>query len=55
MANDLSATTILVPAKMHERVLARLGDTFRVVRIDKAHPDLLDDELRASPCAASRR
>lgn len=47
MADDLSATTILVPAKIHERVLARLGDTFRVVRIEKAHPDFLDDELRA--------
>lgn len=46
MSEDLRATTILVPAKIHERVLARLGDTFDVRRIEKAHPDLLDEDLR---------
>ena len=46
MANDLSATTILVPGKMHERTLLRLEGAVRLVQIDKSSPDLVTEEMR---------
>ncbi len=48
MATETSATTILVPGPMHERVVARLGDSFRLATIETSSPDLLTDALRQS-------
>jgi lactate dehydrogenase-like 2-hydroxyacid dehydrogenase len=48
MAEPLSDVTILVPGGIHERVLARLGDTFRLVRIERPDAALITDTLRAS-------
>ncbi len=48
MARDTSATTILVPGPMHERVVARLGDAFKLVTIETASADRVTDALRQS-------
>ncbi|MEQ1952890.1 2-hydroxyacid dehydrogenase [Mesorhizobium sp. CN2-181] len=44
----LSDVTILVPGGIHERVLARLGETFRLVRIERPDAALITGDLRAS-------
>lgn len=46
MATDLSSITVLVPGKLHERSLERLAKTFELVRIEKADPALVTDELK---------
>lgn len=38
----MSKRTILIPGKVHERVLARLADEFSIIRIDAANAELLD-------------
>ena len=48
MPEPISDVTILVPGGMHERVLARLGETFRLARIERPDPALVTDELRTS-------
>jgi lactate dehydrogenase-like 2-hydroxyacid dehydrogenase len=45
-AADLRSTTILVPGKMHEHVVSRIADGFRLVRIDRIDPALVTPELR---------
>ncbi|SFU07200.1 2-hydroxyacid dehydrogenase [Mesorhizobium sp. YR577] len=43
---DLSAITILVPGKLHPRSVSRIGEAFRLVRLDKIDPVLITDELK---------
>jgi hypothetical protein len=45
---DLGSVSVLVPGKLHERSVARLGGAFDLVRIDRADPALLDEKLRRS-------
>lgn len=40
--------TILVPGGLHGHAVKRLGDGFRLVRIDRADPELLDGDLARS-------
>lgn len=48
MTADLRAIDILVPGKLHERSVSRIGDTFRLVRIDRIDPGLITEDLKAS-------
>ena len=48
MTSDRSAVTILVPGKLHERAVTRISEAFRMVRLERADPALLTDELSAS-------
>jgi len=43
---DLSAITILVPGKLHERSVSRIGEAFRLVRLDRIDPTLITDEMK---------
>jgi lactate dehydrogenase-like 2-hydroxyacid dehydrogenase len=43
---DLSAITILVPGKLHERSVSRIGEAFRLVRLDRIDPALITDEMK---------
>ncbi len=45
MANDRHAVTILVQGRLNDRAVKRLEQVFRVVRIDRADPALVPDEL----------
>ncbi|MBX3569562.1 MAG: 2-hydroxyacid dehydrogenase [Rhizobiaceae bacterium] len=46
MSSSLSDVTILVPGPIHPRVLARLGETFDLCRIERGDPALADAALR---------
>jgi lactate dehydrogenase-like 2-hydroxyacid dehydrogenase len=48
MTADLRSVTILVPGKLHEHSVSRIGQTFRMVSIDRIDPALVTDELKAS-------
>ncbi len=43
MTADLRSVTILVPGKLHEHAVSRIGDTFRLVSIERIDPGLLAD------------
>src|SRR5262245_3403156 len=45
MTGDFSAVTILVPGKLHEHAIRRLGEAFRLVRIERADPSLVTGDL----------
>jgi lactate dehydrogenase-like 2-hydroxyacid dehydrogenase len=42
---DLKNVTVLIPGNAHPQALARLGETFDLVRIERADPALLKDGL----------
>ena len=46
MPHSLSNVTILVPGPIHPRVLARLRETFDLVRVERGDPALVNAELR---------
>lgn len=46
MTADLRSVTILVPGKLHEHAVSRIGDTFRLVSIERIDPALVTAELR---------
>jgi len=48
MTASLSDVTVLVPARLHDRSLARIEETFRMHRVARADPALLDDATRRS-------
>jgi lactate dehydrogenase-like 2-hydroxyacid dehydrogenase len=48
MSASLSDVTVLVPAGLHDRSVARIEEHFRLHRIARADPDLLDDATRRS-------
>jgi len=48
MPQELRAITILVPARLHERSVRRIGETFNLVQIGSGDPALLTPELKAS-------
>lgn len=48
MTASLSDVTVLVPARLHDRSVARIEETFRLHRIAKADPALLDEDMRKS-------
>ncbi len=48
MPDTLSDVTVLLPNKLHPRSVERLAERFRLVRIDKADPALLTDDLKAN-------
>lgn len=43
--SDLKSVTVLLPGNAHPQTLARLEETFDLVRIERADPALLTDEL----------
>jgi lactate dehydrogenase-like 2-hydroxyacid dehydrogenase len=45
MTADLRSITILVPGKLHEHAISRIGDSFRLVSIDRIDPALVTAEL----------
>jgi lactate dehydrogenase-like 2-hydroxyacid dehydrogenase len=45
MTRDTSAVTILVPDGLHDHAVRRLDATFRIVRIERADPTFVTDEL----------
>ena len=47
MTTDLRTVTILVPGKLHEHSVSRIGQTFRLVRIDRIDPALITDAMKA--------
>jgi lactate dehydrogenase-like 2-hydroxyacid dehydrogenase len=50
MTSDISAVTILVPGALHDHAVRRLGEVFRMVRIERADPALVTDELARNTC-----
>lgn len=48
MTASLSDVTVLVPARLHDRSVTRIGETFRLHRIARTDPDLMDDATRQS-------
>ena len=46
MTADLRSVTILVPGKLHEHAVSRIGDSFRLVSIERIDPALVTAELR---------
>ncbi len=48
MTSDNSAVTVLVPGKLHEHAAKRVDGAFRMVRIDRADPKLLTDDMAGS-------
>jgi lactate dehydrogenase-like 2-hydroxyacid dehydrogenase len=50
MTADLRSVTILVPGKLHEHAISRIGDTFRLVSIERIDPALVTAELRDAVC-----
>lgn len=46
MTADLRSVTILVPGNLHEHAVSRIGDTFRLVSIERIDPALVTAELR---------
>lgn len=48
MPVDLAAITVLVPGKLHEHSVARIGRTFRMLSLDSIDPALVTDEMKAS-------
>jgi lactate dehydrogenase-like 2-hydroxyacid dehydrogenase len=48
MPADLEAITVLVPGKLHEHSVERIGRTFRMLRLDTIDPALVTDEMKAS-------
>jgi lactate dehydrogenase-like 2-hydroxyacid dehydrogenase len=48
MPADLDAITILVPGKLHEHSVQRIGRTFRLVEIERIDPALVTAEMKAS-------
>jgi lactate dehydrogenase-like 2-hydroxyacid dehydrogenase len=45
MTSDNSAATILVPGRLHEHAEKRVDGTFRMVRLERADPALVTDEM----------
>jgi lactate dehydrogenase-like 2-hydroxyacid dehydrogenase len=45
MINDNSAVTILVPGKLHEHAEKRVDGAFRMVRVERADPALITEEM----------
>ena len=48
MGADLRSVAVLIPGKLHEQSVKRIGETFRLVAIDTIDPALLTDELKAT-------
>ena len=48
MPVDLGSITILVPGKLYERSVRRIGETFRLVRVETTDPAAITEELRSS-------
>jgi lactate dehydrogenase-like 2-hydroxyacid dehydrogenase len=48
MSADTSEITVLVPGELHDHAVKRIGDRFRLVRIDRSDPALIDAGLAAS-------
>jgi lactate dehydrogenase-like 2-hydroxyacid dehydrogenase len=48
MAADLRSVTVLVPGKLHQHAVSRIGDTFRLVWLDRVDPALVTAELAAT-------
>jgi lactate dehydrogenase-like 2-hydroxyacid dehydrogenase len=48
MPHDLAAITVLVPGRLHEHSVERIGRTFRMLCIDRIDPALVTDEMKAS-------
>ena len=46
MSIDLRSVPVLVPGKLHEHAVARIGKTFRLLAIDSIDPALVTPELR---------
>ncbi len=46
MAADLRSVTVLIPGKLHEQSVRRIGETFRLVSIDTIDAALLTDEMK---------
>ena len=48
MPSDLESVTVLVPGKLHQHSVDRIGRTFRLVEIERIDPALITDEMKAS-------
>jgi lactate dehydrogenase-like 2-hydroxyacid dehydrogenase len=48
MPVDLAAITVLVPGSLHGHSVARIGRTFRMLRLDRIDPALVTDEMKAT-------
>lgn len=48
MPVDLAAITVLVPGKLHEHSVERIGKTFRMLRLDSIDPALVTDGMKAA-------
>lgn len=48
MTTDNSAVTILVPGRLHEHAAKRVDGAFRMVRVDRADPKLVTDDMAGS-------
>lgn len=46
MTTDLRDITVLVPGKLYEHAVSRIGDSFRLVSIERIDPALVTAELR---------
>lgn len=46
MSADLKAVAILVPGKLHEHSVERIGKTFRMLQLEKIDPALVTDEMK---------
>src|SRR5690606_16284882 len=46
MTADLGSVTVLVPGKLHQHAVSRIGDTFRLVCLDSIDPALVTAELK---------
>lgn len=48
MTADSRSITILVPGRLHEHAVSRIGDSFRLVSMERIDPKLVTPELRDS-------
>lgn len=45
---DLRSVTVLVPGNLHRHSIDRIGETFRMIRLDRVDASLITDEMKAS-------
>ncbi len=48
MPADLKTVTVLVPGKLHEHSVKRIGKTFRMLGLDRIDPALVTEEMKAT-------
>jgi lactate dehydrogenase-like 2-hydroxyacid dehydrogenase len=48
MTADLRSITVLVPGNLHAHAVARIGETFNMVRTDRIDPALITDAMKAT-------